>query len=67
MLTVMLATYEGEEPMVDIPLVLTMGWTESPPTFCSASETITDLANASTYKHTVQPHRLEEHCDPGDQ
>ena len=67
MLAVTLPTYEGEEPMVAIPLVLTMGWTESPPTFCSASETIADLANANAYKHHVQPHRLEENCDPGDQ
>jgi hypothetical protein len=67
MLAVTLPTYEGEEPMVAIPLVLTMGWTESPPTFCSASETIADRANANAYKRTVPPHRLEEHCNPGDQ
>ncbi len=39
-------TYEGEEPMVAFPLVLPMGWIESPPWFCAATETVADLANA---------------------
>ena len=45
-LAMVLPTTPGEEPLVAIPLVLPMGWTESPPYFCVATETITDLANA---------------------
>ena len=67
MLAVTLPRYEGEEPLIAIPLVLTMGWAESPPTFCSMSETICDLANAQAYRNLVPPHRLEEHCSPLDQ
>ena len=33
MLGVTLPRQEGEEPLIAIPLVLTMGWAESPPTF----------------------------------
>ncbi len=67
MLGVTLPHYEGEEPLIAIPLVRTMGWAESPPTFCSMSETIADLANANAYKLHVPPHRLERHCLPMDQ
>jgi len=35
----------GEAPLVAIPLVLPMGWTESPPYFCAFTETVVDLAN----------------------
>ena len=35
----------GEEPLVALPLTLPMGWTESPPYFCSATETLADLIN----------------------
>ena len=31
--------------MIAIPLVLTMGWSESPPAFCATTETVADLAN----------------------
>lgn len=67
MLAVALPNYEGEEPLIAIPLVLTMGWAESPPTFCALSETIADLANAESWKKHVPPHRLEVHCEPQDQ
>ena len=36
---------EEEEPMVAIPLTLPMGWKNSPPLFCTATETVADLAN----------------------
>jgi hypothetical protein len=36
----------GAEKLVAFPLVLPMGWTESAPFFCTATETATDLANA---------------------
>ena len=35
----------GELLLTAIPLVLPMGWTESPPYFCTTTETIVDLAN----------------------
>ena len=37
---------EGEEPLVAFPLVLPMGWVNSPPAFCAATETSADIANA---------------------
>ena len=50
-----------DEPWVAFPLVLPMGWTESPPAFCVATETVTDLANWSLQRHEVFPkHRLED-------
>jgi hypothetical protein len=57
----------GEESLVAIPLVLPMGWTESPPYFCAATETIIDLTNSSfdeAPKHP--PHRLEHHITYGE-
>ena len=35
----------GEDPLVALPLTLPMGSTESPPYFCSATETAVDLIN----------------------
>ena len=35
----------GEDPLIVLPLTLPMGWTESPPYFCSATETTVDLIN----------------------
>ena len=50
----------GEPPLVAFPLVLPMGWTESPPYFCSVTETIADLANALTHSTwSPPPHPLE--------
>ena len=36
---------KGEEELVAIPLTLPMGWKNSPPLFCMATETVADLAN----------------------
>ena len=44
-LAVMMPSYDNEPPLLAIPLSLTMGWTNSPPTFCAVSETAADLAN----------------------
>ena len=50
----------GEPPLVAMPLVLPMGWTESPPYFCSATETIADLANDVAHSTwSPPPHPLE--------
>ena len=36
---------KGEDQMLAIPLTLPMGWKNSPPLFCTATETVADLAN----------------------
>ena len=58
-LAVVLPQYEGLPPLVAIPLVLTMGWVNSPPTFCCLTETICDLANSRMYRRHAPPHRQE--------
>lgn len=35
-----------QTPLITFPMVLPMGWVESPPTFCMVTETIADLVNA---------------------
>ena len=59
-LSVLMPCYEGEPQLVAVPLSTVMGWVLSPPTFCTASKTMADLANASLYKHTMQSHHLED-------
>ena len=50
----------GAPPLVAMPLVLPMGWTESPPYFCSATKTIADLANDLAHSTwSPPPHPLE--------
>ena len=44
-LGVVFPTKAGTEPMVAVPLVLPMGWKNSPPAFSTATEMIADLAN----------------------
>jgi hypothetical protein len=39
-------TLPGDKPLIAFPLVLSMGWTNSPPFFSTATETIADIANA---------------------
>lgn len=60
-LGVVFPTLEGEEPLIAFPLVLPMGWKNSPPIFCTATETIADLANARL-RANVKPaeHPLDE-------
>ena len=59
-LGVMYLGYPGEPPLVAFPITLPMGWTNSPPLFCSATETIADLANEAILKwRHPQPHRLD--------
>jgi hypothetical protein len=50
----------GGEPLVAFPMALPMGWVNSPPYFCAASETAADLANEKAMKNVHPlPHRLE--------
>ena len=38
--------------LVTFPLVLPMGWVESPPHFCAVTETVADLANTALREKT---------------
>ena len=60
-LALVMPRYEGEEPLVAIPLACTMGWVQSPPTFCTMSETICDVANQKIRDRPPlkETHRLE--------
>ena len=44
-------SHEGE-PLIAFPLTLPMGWVNSPPLFCSATETVCDLANQQLDRRT---------------
>ena len=60
-LGVVFPTLPGEEQLVAFPLVLPMGWTNSPPIFSTATETIADLANKRLNSNTTMaPHHLDE-------
>lgn len=60
-LAVLLPNFPGLPRLVALPLVLPMGWTESPPWFCAFTETIADLTNDDLKKNKRYPsHPLEE-------
>ena len=61
-LTIMLPRCEDETPLVAIPMALTMGWVQSPPSFCAMSETIADVANARFQMNpqSCPQHRLQD-------
>ena len=62
-LGVVFPTNPGEEPLVALPLVLPMGWKNSPPAFCVATETAADLANnAINSDAQPNPHPLNAHA-----
>ena len=44
--------------MVDIPLTLPMGWKNSPPLFCTATETVADLSNEALRTHQPSKQHL---------
>ena len=59
-LGVVFLTRPTEELLVAIPLVLPMGWKNSPPIFSTVTETITNIAN-SVIEHDdmpIPPHPL---------
>ena len=60
-LALLLPKYEGEPQLVAIPMSCTMGWTESPPSFSTMSETVCDEANRTFLQAplAVPDHRLE--------
>ena len=59
-LALILPRYKGETQLVAVPLATTMGWVQSPPTFCTMSETVCDVANANFKADPLGsgPHRL---------
>jgi hypothetical protein len=50
-LALIMPPYDGEPQLVAVPLACTMGWTNSPPSFCVLSETIADVTNDRLYRH----------------
>jgi hypothetical protein len=48
--------------MVPFPLRLPMGWDDSPPYFCAATDTVADLVNARLNKDPP-PHHLDADAD----
>ena len=54
----------GEEDFVAILLTLPMGWKNLPLIFCTATETVADLANEDLRAHApTLPHKLDEHAE----
>ena len=43
---------DGENPLLAKPMTVPMGWKNSPPLFCTETETISDLANQALRGHT---------------
>jgi hypothetical protein len=46
----------GHKPLVPFPLVLPMGWKNSPPIFSAATETIADLTNLCIRSNIIPHH-----------
>jgi hypothetical protein len=54
-------TAPGEDPLVAFPVVLPMGWKNSPPVFSTATETVADMVNARLKAQVPpRPHHLDE-------
>lgn len=48
------------ELLIAFPLVLPMGWKNSPPYFCALTETVADVTNEYIQRHLWPPrHRLD--------
>ena len=63
-LGVVFPTEPNEEPLVAFPLVLPMGWSNSPPIFSTATETIADLANRRLQQQvSPPPHPLDDKAE----
>ena len=66
-LGVCLPPFPGQPPLVAFPLVLPMGWTNSPPIFSAFTETIADLANCQSSANKRAPiHPLEPQAGAAD-
>jgi hypothetical protein len=52
---------DGEEQLIGFPLVLPMGWSQYPPIFSAATETVADLANQHLkVRLSTAAHRLDD-------
>lgn len=60
-LAMVMPVQPGEEPLVALPLALPMGWSESPPYFCAATETVVDLTNERVATNWSPPQHPLEH------
>ena len=59
-LGVIFPSRENQPPLVALPLVLPMGWKNSPPVFCASTETSADIANANlATNQPIQNHHLD--------
>ena len=66
-LGVCLPPFPGQPPLVAFPLVLPLGWTNSPPIFSAFTETIADLANCQFSANKRAPiHPLEPQAGAAD-
>jgi hypothetical protein len=66
-LALVLPQFKGEPHLIAIPLACTIGWVQSPPSFCVMSETGCDLANqAIRANHITPPHRLDDEASAQD-
>ena len=65
-LAIAMPQYEGKTQLITVPVSLIMGWTNSPPTFCAASETATDMANTNINQPALPPHCMEKLASPHD-
>jgi hypothetical protein len=60
-LGVIIPPMTGNETLIAFPLVLPIGWKNSPPYFCAITETVADVTNEKIRRHQPQPpHRLEK-------
>ena len=68
-LGVVFPTMPGQPKLVALPLVLPMGWKNSPPIFSTATETIADIANKNITDslHTPKSHPLSALASTFDQ
>ncbi len=59
-LAIILPGVRKYDKLVGVPLSLLMGWTCSPPYFCSFTETAMDIANATLHNTALPCHPLEQ-------
>ena len=64
-LGVVFPTKPGAAPMAAVPLVLPMGWVNSPPVFLTGTETVANVANQRlrTAAYRPPPHHLDDMAD----
>ena len=58
-------TEKGQQPLIEIPLLLPMNWKNSPPIFTTAIKTTSDFANKRIRDslHSPRPHHLDDEAE----